>query len=264
MDKLFIIFEEIAVCIGIAWASIAGLVLASAQSATIPTELLAIVITGYGGGVLRDAALGKEPSFFTSYKCWIVSLSALAVKHLIFPQRKATIRSLLKSVQPLLSGVGTAGFLQLGLQVAVENGLDYTSSIIVAMLTNYGGGIIATILFSQHPLSDLRGGRIERILVFFCLLFYYPIFYFAVSAKKETVTFCIFTAICVQLYMLLQIQEHRCRASFGSSFLVASVCQFKSFSKQELKKILNPNRGYISFGFQHRYNGARHSIFLMP
>ncbi|MFC8045744.1 trimeric intracellular cation channel family protein [Nocardia sp. NPDC057353] len=113
------------------------------------------VLTGVGGGILRDVLLGRVPP--TAVQDWvpigIASAAALAV-FFFHPAFTALRRTVL-----VLDAIGMGLFAATGASIALDLHGSASAAALVGLLTAVGGGILRDVLVREIPLllqpSDL-------------------------------------------------------------------------------------------------------------
>jgi uncharacterized membrane protein YeiH len=105
------------------------------------------VLTGVGGGVLRDVLLDIMPP--QSIQHWpniTVALIAVAVAtpfaHLVMQMNRAVL---------VLDAIGMGFFATSGAAIAVDNGASWFAAGIIGMLTAIAGGIVRDVLAREVP-----------------------------------------------------------------------------------------------------------------
>jgi uncharacterized membrane protein YeiH len=105
------------------------------------------VLTGVGGGVLRDVLLDIMPP--QSIQHWpniTVALIAVAIAtpfaHLVMRMNRAVL---------VLDAIGMGFFATSGAAIAVDNGASWFAAGIIGMLTAIAGGILRDVLAREVP-----------------------------------------------------------------------------------------------------------------
>ena len=105
------------------------------------------VLTGVGGGVLRDVLLDIMPP--QSIQHWpniTVALIAVAIAtpfaHLVMRLNRAVL---------ILDAIGMGFFATSGAAIAVDNGASWFAAGIIGMLTAIAGGILRDVLAREVP-----------------------------------------------------------------------------------------------------------------
>ncbi|TWE09370.1 trimeric intracellular cation channel family protein [Rudaeicoccus suwonensis] len=106
------------------------------------------VLTGVGGGVMRDVFLGVNPP--TALQDWrligMASLSAIAI-FFFHPQFSALRRSVL-----ILDALGMGLFASTGALTAVHHHTSGFAAVLIGITTAVGGGVLRDVLVNEVPL----------------------------------------------------------------------------------------------------------------
>ncbi|MBU9767151.1 trimeric intracellular cation channel family protein [Mycobacterium sp. TNTM28] len=106
------------------------------------------ILTGVGGGVVRDVFLGIHPP--TSIQHWpnitvavvATAVATLAARHVIRFNR----------IVLTLDAVGMGFFATSGAAIAADRGASWFAAVLVGLTTAIGGGIIRDVLVREIPL----------------------------------------------------------------------------------------------------------------
>ncbi len=106
------------------------------------------LVTATGGGVMRDAMLGRVPLVLTreDYIFWAVGASALAI--VIVWRRSEAIP---RTIMTIADAGGLGAFAVAGALAAIQADLPVTAVVLMAMLTAAGGGVIRDIFADRIP-----------------------------------------------------------------------------------------------------------------
>jgi uncharacterized membrane protein YeiH len=106
------------------------------------------VLTGVGGGVMRDVFLNVVPP--TSIEHWPNITVCLAAVALTVPLAKTFLRM----SRPVLvaDAVGMGFFATAGAAIAVDHGASWFAAALLGMITAIGGGILRDVLAREVPL----------------------------------------------------------------------------------------------------------------
>jgi uncharacterized membrane protein YeiH len=134
--------------LGIAVFAASGALVASRKQMDVVGFVLIGVVTGFGGGTLRDLLLGRTPIFWLNRPelLAIAAASALLVfvtAHLV----ESRFRVLL-----WLDAVGLALYAVIGAEIALIAGADPWAAVMLGMITATAGGIIRDVLCNELPL----------------------------------------------------------------------------------------------------------------
>lgn len=133
---------------GIAVFAASGAVLGVRKDFDLWGILTVAILTGVGGGILRDLLLGVTPP--TSLQTWQpVATAAIAgvVVFFFHPAFTELRRTIL-----VLDAFGMGLFATTGASVAVGLHASALASVLVGMLTAIGGGVIRDVLVNEVPL----------------------------------------------------------------------------------------------------------------
>lgn len=110
------------------------------------------VLTGVGGGIVRDLFLGIHPPSSLEDWRWIAVASAAAlVVFFLHPQFSALHRSVL-----ILDAFGMGLFASTGALTALHHDASVLASVLVGITTAVGGGILRDVLVNELPLLILQ------------------------------------------------------------------------------------------------------------
>ena len=135
-------------------------------------DLLGFVIlglmTGIGGGIVRDIILGVPPVALTTNLYLTICLLAAAVAY--FSSKHIAARW---NIILLVDAIGLGTFTAIGCAKAAEHGYGFFGVVLLGVMTAIGGGTIRDILVSEVP-EVLRSGfyataSIVGAVVYFCM-----------------------------------------------------------------------------------------------
>jgi uncharacterized membrane protein YeiH len=136
---------------GTAVFAIGGALAAAKKGMDLFGVVVAAVLTGVGGGTLRDLCLGVQPVN------WITDPTALEVAvifgFLTFAYlRFAKFTRLPNKSLSVADAVGLAVFTVVGCDTALTNNAGALVAVIMGMVTGSGGGIIRDVFSAEIPL----------------------------------------------------------------------------------------------------------------
>lgn len=105
------------------------------------------LVTAIGGGVIRDVVIGDVPRSFVTQDYLLFAIASTAVAIVAGAQGWRTPGPVMKAAD----AVGTGAFAATGALLAHEAGLGWAATIILAILTATGGGVIRDLLSDQIP-----------------------------------------------------------------------------------------------------------------
>lgn len=134
--------------IGIAAFAASGALVASRKQMDIVGFVLIGILTGFGGGTLRDLLLGRLPVFWLRAPELLGIAAAAAIlvfftAHLV----ESRFRALL-----WVDAVGLALYGVVGAEIALIAGADPWAAVFLGTLTATGGGIIRDVVCDELPL----------------------------------------------------------------------------------------------------------------
>lgn len=141
--------------LGIAAFAVSGVEASRARRPDWVGALILAFVTALGGGVLRDAILGRPAqSFASGMHLWVIlGASALAL------WQPGAVRRLLPSLR-VADALGLGLFNATGMAVALESGQVAPGfAIVLGAVTGTGGGILRDVLCGEMP-ALLRPGEI--------------------------------------------------------------------------------------------------------
>lgn len=137
--------------IGIFVFALSGALLAVRIRFDIVGVLVLGMITGLGGGIMRDVLIGAiPPAAFTDWRYLVVPLVAGLVAFRFHPDLAKIERYI-----NWFDALGLGLFSVLGAQKALLFGLDPIPAVLMGMLTGVGGGVLRDLLANRMP-SVLR------------------------------------------------------------------------------------------------------------
>ncbi len=144
--------------VGILVFAISGGFAAVQRSFDIFGVLVLAVITGLGGGFIRDISIGAVPP--AALSDWRYLAAAILGGLLVFFFH-GIVRKLDRALT-LFDAVGTALFAAAGAIKALDYGLSPLPAALMGLVTGVGGGIMRDVLSGQVPFV-LRPGQLYAI-----------------------------------------------------------------------------------------------------
>lgn len=136
---------------GTAVFAVGGAMAAARKGMDLFGVVVAAVLTGIGGGTLRDLCLGVRPVN------WVTDCSGLEISVVFGILTFAYLRLREPAAVPgnllnVADAVGLAVFTVLGCKTALANDAGLLITVIMGMLTGSGGGIIRDVFSAEIPL----------------------------------------------------------------------------------------------------------------
>lgn len=105
------------------------------------------LVAAIGGGIVRDVLIGDVPRAFvrTDYLLYAAAAVAGAIAF------GAAGRRLPVAILDVADAIGTGAFAATGALLATEAGLDWPATVLLAILTATGGGVLRDVLATRLP-----------------------------------------------------------------------------------------------------------------
>jgi uncharacterized membrane protein YeiH len=134
--------------LGIAVFAASGALVASRKQMDIVGFVLIGILTGFGGGTLRDLLLGRLPVFWLRAP-ELLGIAATAAILVFFTAHlvESRFRALLWA-----DAIGLALYGVLGAEIALIAGADPWAAVFLGTVTATGGGIIRDVVCDELPL----------------------------------------------------------------------------------------------------------------
>jgi uncharacterized membrane protein YeiH len=125
------------------------------------------IVTGIGGGLIRDALLG-QPALTLQYSEFLLTAICASLIGAFFGSYFNRLSPLLWFADSLSLGLFTVA----GVQRAIRLGLPGTSAILLGVITSVGGGLIRDVLCRETP-AILMPGRPYALIAIISGCVYY-------------------------------------------------------------------------------------------
>jgi uncharacterized membrane protein YeiH len=162
-------------------AALFGGALARNRNFPVYGTLFAGVVTGLGGGMLRDMLLGKEPIAISNW-VFIPTILVATIVGALFFHRLIPIQGIFLAMRSLALG----SLVAIGAQVALNAGVPLISAIFLGIGTATFGGIIVDVVASERATIARQahwfGSGMAVGAIAFVLISYYVNFWLAVAA----------------------------------------------------------------------------------
>lgn len=175
MDKFFYIFE----IVGTVAFALSGAVKGIRKNMDLFGVAILGLVTGVGGGVMRDSILGNTPAVaFESPFFTLIALSTaiitFAVVRLLWKRVRDVIQKYDRNVMFVADTLGLAVFTITGIRIAKECGIDsFVSLMFIGVITGVGGGVLRDVfcvevpdVFKKHiyAVASAAGGAVNILL----------------------------------------------------------------------------------------------------
>jgi uncharacterized membrane protein YeiH len=140
---------EIAEYIGTVAFAMSGFFVAVRSKLDFLGTLIAVFLTAFGGGIIRDVIVDKRPFAFT-YDMPAIMVSFIMLFLILFKfHKKQSIEN--RAFFILSDSIGLVSFSITGALIALENGLNFTGVLALSFITAVGGGITRDIIINEVP-----------------------------------------------------------------------------------------------------------------
>jgi uncharacterized membrane protein YeiH len=136
--------------IGLVAFAISGATAAAQARLDIVGFALVAVVTGFGGGTLRDLVLGIRPVNWVEHPAGLWLCAATGIICFIFERGLQHRR--LNQLLPWADALGLAAFTVLGTEIALRTGTGPFIAILMGVATATIGGLARDVLCNQVPM----------------------------------------------------------------------------------------------------------------
>lgn len=133
--------------LGVFSGSVLGALLAERRKMDLMGFLVLGLVSGVGGGILRDTLLQVGPPLVLVKPAYLVAAFSGALAAFIFELRHGPTVKLLSALDALTLG----SFAVAGTQRTLEVGLSPGTAVLIGIITAAGGGIIRDVLIRRTP-----------------------------------------------------------------------------------------------------------------
>lgn len=141
---------EIIHIIGTAAFAVSGYLVGVRKRLDMLGVFIAALLTAVGGGIIRDAVIGRIPVVFVENTAWIVIGITLLLSWL-FKLQKSRKRELATAFL-LADSLGLVAFTITGAQVGLAFDLNIFGVVMLGFVTAVGGGIVRDVLVNDIPM----------------------------------------------------------------------------------------------------------------
>lgn len=153
LDTFILVFE----IIGTVAFAVSGAVKGIKNNMDLFGVMILGLVTGVGGGVMRDTILGNTPAI--AFKNPLFALIAIfasvitfVIIGLIWKRIKREIRNYDRSILFFADTVGLAVFTMTGVRIAQESGAEnFTAAVFIGVITAVGGGVLRDVFCTEVP-----------------------------------------------------------------------------------------------------------------
>lgn len=172
---------ELAEYIGTIAFAMSGFFVATRVKLDFLGVLIAVFLTAFGGGIIRDVTVGNTPYAFANTMPGVMVLSIMILLILFRFHKKESIEN--RPWFILSDSIGLVSFSITGALIALEAGLNLTGVLALSFATAVGGGITRDIIINEVPFVFKTGfygtvallvGLLVYLLDIFEILSFYP------------------------------------------------------------------------------------------
>lgn len=194
MNQILTTFE----IIGILAAALSGAMLAIDKKMDLFGVVLIGMITGLGGGVMRDVTLGHLPrSFSNPYYLIAAFIPPLVVFFIAWLLQERYVReeALIDRINNIFDALGLGAFAIGGAAVARAVGYDghFVVVLFAGLITAVGGGVLRDVLLREIP--SILKKRIYAIAALAGTLAYYLLLHFGAGEVLPAIVGVLLTFI---------------------------------------------------------------------
>lgn len=161
---------EIIHIIGTAAFALSGYLVGVRKRLDMLGVLILALLTAVGGGIMRDAIIGRIPLVFTQNTAWVVIGITLLLAWL-FKLQKSRKREL-AAVFVWADSLGLVAFTITGAQLGLSLDLNIFGVVMLGFITAVGGGIVRDMLVNDIPMI-LRKDFYGTVAVIISLAMYF-------------------------------------------------------------------------------------------
>jgi len=140
---------EVAEYIGIIAFAMSGFFVAVRAKLDFLGVLIAVFLTAFGGGIIRDIIVNKTPYIFSHNIPAVVVFSLMLILIAFKFHKKESIEN--RSWFIVSDSIGLVSFSITGALVALESKLNFTGILTLSFVTAVGGGIVRDIIINEVP-----------------------------------------------------------------------------------------------------------------
>jgi len=140
---------EVAEYIGIIAFAMSGFFVAVRARLDFLGVLIAVFLTAFGGGIIRDIIVDKTPYIFSHNIPAVVVFSLMLILIAFKFHKKESIEN--RSWFIVSDSIGLVSFSITGALVALESKLNFTGILTLSFVTAVGGGIVRDIIINEVP-----------------------------------------------------------------------------------------------------------------
>ncbi len=193
MSSIFWVVEHLSIAVG----ALGGILAARGKGIDLFGVVTLGLVTGLGGGTLREAMLGVGPAPWVSNTAYLFTACApSAVAFLLLGRVRVPARAFL-----VADALALALFTVSGVARGLECGAAPVAAVILGTVTGVAGGVVRDVLLGEIPLVFRRQTNFYATAALCGATFY--------VALRDIVGLQLLTAAAVALIMILRLASIR-------------------------------------------------------
>ena len=173
---------EVAEYIGIIAFAMSGFFVAVRAKLDFLGVFIAVFLTAFGGGIIRDVIVNEKPYTFTHITPAVMVCAMMFVLILFRFHKKESIEN--KPWFIISDSIGLVSFSITGALIALDHTLNITGVLALSFVTAVGGGITRDVIINEVPFVFKTGfygtvslvvGAVMYLLHMFHVMGFYPI-----------------------------------------------------------------------------------------
>src|SRR5215468_7790647 len=162
----------------VAFGAVSGALHAKRRSFNFVGVVIIGIVSGLGGGVVRDVLIGRGPVLALQSPTFLVVAVVASLVGVLFD----TILSRLRPISWVVDTLSLGLFAVAGLERAQAARLSITSSVFLGVVTCVGGGLVRDVLCRETPRLLLPGQPYTVISLFAGVVYLSCLHWFHVSS----------------------------------------------------------------------------------
>lgn len=149
---------ELASLIGSAAFALSGWLVGGRKELDIMGAFILATLTGYGGGIIRDTLVNRQPYALTDITALYIILGTSMIAYFLKIHKYNNLERRMLFI--VSDTIGLVSFSITGAIIAIEANLNYFGVCVLALLTASGGGVVRDVLVNDVPTllkSDFYG-----------------------------------------------------------------------------------------------------------
>jgi len=146
-------------------SALSGIIVAARKRMDLVGTYALAVVTGFGGGTVRDVLLDRRPLFWVTYWQYLVVVLALCIVF-VYSRRAYESAGRWQRRFDVVDAIGLGLFALSGVQLALQHSMPLFVAAIYGVITASVGGILRDVLSSEIPIIFRGVGALHASAVF--------------------------------------------------------------------------------------------------